>query len=177
METITSAQYKQLKESSKDIEMFTLEGRVVYAKVVDVYDGDTCKINMFLHGDVLKRFTVRMMGYDSPEMKTKDTTEKKFGIRSKTVLTKLVLNKVVKLECLEFDKYGRILGRIYLKNKEGLDFDVNSFMISNHLGYSYEGETKSKFNDLLTGGYYSMDSIEKVDHLVIPELVEYPYLV
>jgi endonuclease YncB( thermonuclease family) len=173
METLTSEQYTQLKSSSKDTEMFTLAGRTVYAKVVDVYDGDTCKINMFLHGDVLKKFTVRMMGYDSPEMRTKDATEKKFGLRSKNILSTLVLNKVVKLECLEFDKYGRILGRIYLKDKEAKDFDINNFMITSHLGYGYEGETKSKFNDLLTGGYYSLDCIEKSDDLVLPELNEY----
>jgi hypothetical protein len=42
-------------------------------KVVKVYDGDTCKVNLFLSPNSLKQFTIRMNGYDSPELKTKNT--------------------------------------------------------------------------------------------------------
>lgn len=168
MEAINETQYNILMESNKDVPLFTLEGRILFAKVVEVYDGDTCKVNIFLNGEILKKFTVRMMGYDSPEMRTRDTTEKKYGTRSKSILTSLLLNKIIKLECLEFDKYGRILGRIYAKDIKNKDININDFMISNHLGYSYEGETKQKFNDLLTGGFYNENEIK------IPETINYP---
>jgi micrococcal nuclease len=168
MESINSEQYSKLLESPKDLEMFTLEGRTLLAKVVDVYDGDTCKVNIFLFENVLKKFTVRMMGYDTPEMRTKNLVEKKYGIRSKTILSNLVLNKIVKLECLEFDKYGRILGNIISKDKNNNDIHINNFMIENHLGYGYLGDTKKKFDDLMTGGYYSELEIK------VPETIHYP---
>jgi len=159
MEKITSEQYTRLLQTTKDIEPFSFDGKTVYAKVVEVYDGDTCKINMYLHANILAKFTVRMMGYDCPEIKTKNSTEKKFATRSKTILSSLILDKIVKLECLEFDKYGRILGRIVTKDENNNELDVNAFMINNHLGYSYEGDTKKNFNDLLNSGYYREDNI------------------
>jgi len=159
MEKITAEQYTKLLETTKDVQTFSFDGKTVYAKVVDVYDGDTCKINMYLHANILAKFTVRMMGYDCPEIKTKNSTEKKFATRSKTILSSLILNKIVKVECLEFDKYGRILGRIITKDEANNDLDVNAFMINNRLGYSYEGQTKSDFNDLLNSGYYREDNI------------------
>jgi molecular chaperone DnaK (HSP70) len=118
MEKITNEQYARLLQTTKDIDPFSFDGKTVYAKVVEVYDGDTCKINMYLHANILAKFTVRMMGYDCPEIKTKNSTEKKFAIRSKTILSSLILDKIVKLECLKFDKYGRILGRITTNDEQ-----------------------------------------------------------
>jgi endonuclease YncB( thermonuclease family) len=167
MEKITNEQYARLLQTKKDIDPFSFDGKTVYAKVVEVYDGDTCKINMYLHANILAKFTVRMMGYDCPEIKTKNSTEKKFAIRSKTILSSLILDKIVKLECLKFDKYGRILGRITTKDEQNNDVDVNAFMINNQLGYGYEGETKKNFNDLLNNGYY------REDNILIPETQNY----
>jgi endonuclease YncB( thermonuclease family) len=167
MEKLTAEQYARLLGTTKDVDTFTFDGRTVYAKVVEVYDGDTCKINMFLHSNILCKFTVRMMGYDCPEIKTRNSTEKHFATRSKNVLSSLILNKIVKLECLEFDKYGRILGRIITKDEQNNDLDVNAFMINNCLGYGYQGDTKKSFDDLLNNGYY------REDNIFVPETKNY----
>lgn len=167
-EVLTSKQYNHLLQSDRNIEVFTLAKRVLLAKVIDVYDGDTCKVNIYLHGDTLKQFTIRMNGYDCPELRTKNALEKKYAVHSKSILQRLILDKVVKLECLEFDKYGRILGRIYVKNSKGETMDVNQYMLDNHLGYSYSGSTKKSFSELLDSGYYKDNSL-----LETPETMHY----
>lgn len=58
----------------------------------------------------------------------------------------MLTNKIVKIEAGDFDKYGRILARIYAieetKNKEQKEFCVNDFLIENDLAKSYHGKTK-----------------------------------
>lgn len=163
-EKITKKQYDVLMMSDKNIEAFTLAKRVLLAKVIDVYDGDTCKVNIYLYGDTLKQFTIRMNGYDCPELRTKNPLEKQYAIRSKTIMQKMILDKIVKLECLDFDKYGRILGKIYIKNVNGEVIEVNQYMLDYHLGYSYNGATKKSFIELLDSGYYRNDNqIEPIE--------------
>ncbi len=43
-------------------------GKKFKCKVVNVYDGDTCTV-VFRHRGKLEQHSVRMLGYDSPEMK------------------------------------------------------------------------------------------------------------
>jgi hypothetical protein len=44
------------------------------------------------------------------------------------------------LDCLEFDKYGRLLVEIHIN-----DIYVNQWLIENHLAKEYEGGTKEKW--------------------------------
>ena len=58
----------ELSTLTNDIELFDLKGQTFDAKVVDVYDGDTCSIVIKLNNQWTK-FKVRAYGYDSPEMR------------------------------------------------------------------------------------------------------------
>ena len=59
---------KDLK--SKSIIRFSLKGKERYAKVVSIYDGDTCDLAFCVHDKVnsLVRYKCRMSGYDAPEL-------------------------------------------------------------------------------------------------------------
>jgi endonuclease YncB( thermonuclease family) len=132
----------------------------VFAKITSVYDGDSCKANVFV-GDVLYQFTIRVNGYDSPEIRTKNSNEKLCAVKSKEALSFLICNKVVRLQCLENDKYGRVLADIFVLKLGGLDSDlkelhVNDFMVQNHLGHPYFGDKKTGFDSLLENKYYSL---------------------
>lgn len=78
-----------------------------------VVDGDTVDIDIDLgFGVMLKDERVRIMGIDTPESRTRDLTEKKFGLASKDRLKQLLGKKSI-LKCKEYDskgKFGRILG-------------------------------------------------------------------
>ena len=52
----------------KKTSVFTLEGQTKICKVVDIYDGDTCRV-VFNHNGCINKWNVRMNGYDSPEMR------------------------------------------------------------------------------------------------------------
>ena len=78
-----------------------------------VVDGDTVDVDIDLgFGVILKKERVRIMGIDTPESRTRDKVEKKFGIASKARL-KEILGKEAVLVCKEYDakgKFGRVLG-------------------------------------------------------------------
>ncbi len=54
--------------SLKNVKEFSFENIDTYGKVIDCYDGDTCRIS-FYYKDELIQTKCRMVGYDSPEIK------------------------------------------------------------------------------------------------------------
>jgi endonuclease YncB( thermonuclease family) len=52
------------------------------------------------------------MGINCPEIKTKDSEEKKLGLAARDRLRVLIADQVVLLQCYGWDKYGRLLVEI-----------------------------------------------------------------
>lgn len=85
--------------------------------VTRVVDGDTVDVDIDLgFGVWLKDERVRIMGIDTPESRTRDKVEKKFGLASKARLKELLGKKAIlktqvskKGEDMK-GKFGRILG-------------------------------------------------------------------
>ncbi len=122
-----------------DTPLFTLEGREFDAKVVKIYDGDTIHVVFTFKGE-LTRWKIRMEGYDSPEMRSKNKEEKIAALAAKDALVGKIGENRVKLVCGKFDKYGRLLGTIFIG-----DDNINTWMISEGYGYPYDGGTKMIF--------------------------------
>jgi len=86
-------------------------------KVLRVVDGDTVDVDIDLgFGVWLKKERVRIMGIDTPESRTRDKVEKKFGLAAKKRLKEL-LGKTGTLHTQisksgedKKGKFGRILG-------------------------------------------------------------------
>lgn len=90
-------------------------------KVVKVVDGDTVDVDIDLgFGIWMKNERVRIMGIDTPESRTRDLVEKKFGLAAKERLKQLLGESTVLRTQIAKNgedmkgKFGRILG----------DFDV-----------------------------------------------------
>jgi|TARA_B100001094_G_scaffold159482_1_gene154374 micrococcal nuclease len=118
----------------------TYEYNVTIAKVVD---GDTVDVDIDLgFGMVYKKQRVRMLGIDTPESRTRDLVEKKFGKASKKHLKKL-LEEAESITLISHDKgkFGRILGEIFV-HEEGTKVNVNEQMITDHHAVPYTGENK-----------------------------------
>lgn len=129
--------------------IFSLEGTKHLCKVVDVYDGDTCKV-VFPFAEKMCRWNVRLTGYDTPEMRPPKNQEnreeeKKAAYAARNFLRSKVMNddQLVYIKCGEFDKYGRLLGTLYLQDDESSS--INDLMIQEGHGYVYDGGTKKKF--------------------------------
>jgi len=112
--------------------------------IVKIVDGDTVDVDIDLgFGVWLKDERVRIMGIDTPESRTRDKVEKKFGLASKAKLKSLlgksgILKTQVNKNGEDMKgKFGRILG----------DFQVGARMVTEILceeGYAvpYFGGSK-----------------------------------
>ena len=88
-------------------------------KVIRVIDGDTVDVDIDLGFDIIiKGERVRIMGIDTPESRTRDKVEKKFGLASKARLKELIGGKSGPILKTQINrkgedmrgKFGRILG-------------------------------------------------------------------
>ena len=83
------------------------------AKVVSVYDGDTCRADIDVgFGIVLKNKTIRLSNIDTAEIRSE---EKESAIKARDRLRELVLDKEIILQTMKdrTGKYGRIIGVLY----------------------------------------------------------------
>ena len=99
----------------KKIKRFSLENERKLGKCVHVYDGDTIQVVFPLQTELF-RWTCRLSGL-TPEIRTRNNIEKQFGYDVRNNLKRKILNKMVIIECGEFDKYGRLLGKIFCRKK------------------------------------------------------------
>ena len=90
------------------------------AKIIRVIDGDTIDVDLDLGFDVwLRKQRVRLYGIDTPESRTSDAEEKKYGTLSKEKLKDFCkADSWVTIETHVGDekgKFGRILANIWLE--------------------------------------------------------------
>lgn len=101
------------------------------AKVVSVYDGDTCTIDIDLGLHTwIRGEKIRLNRINAPELKGKDRAK---GIASRDFLKRLILDKEIIIETTKDakEKYGRYLGEIWLKDSSGNFINVNDEMVKN----------------------------------------------
>ena len=110
-------------------------------KVIKVYDGDTITVAAFVPGcRTMYRFSVRLDGIDTPEMKTKNEEEKLLAHKAQEDLSGKVLGEMVELENVSMEKYGRLLATVVHKG-----VNMNQWMIDQGHAKEYHGGTKSHF--------------------------------
>tara|TARA_Y100000310_G_C19952753_1_gene477602 strand:- start:69 stop:479 length:411 start_codon:yes stop_codon:yes gene_type:complete len=110
-------------------------------KIVRVVDGDTVDVDIDLgFGTWMKKQRIRLYGIDTPESRTRDLEEKKYGIMAKEIVKKylpLGSTQVLRTRKDKAGKYGRILGEFVVG-----DETLNEWMITNHYGVVYTGQSK-----------------------------------
>jgi micrococcal nuclease len=106
-------------------------------KINRIIDGDTVDVEISLGFNITIVHRVRLKGIDAAETRTKDLKEKSEGLLAKEWLEK-ELSKPGEwiIETTKDDKYGRILGTLYLV---GEPVTVNERMINNGIARPYMG--------------------------------------
>jgi endonuclease YncB( thermonuclease family) len=144
----------------KDVPLFSFDGLMTEAKVVRVVDGDTVHIIFEYKGSIL-RLLARLAGIDTPEMHVTPDIAK----RAKNRLAQLCTNcnidldhvydnkqfnsivdrntKILSIECLGTDKYGRELVRL----KDG-HIDINDTMVKEDFAHPYDGGKKQAWSNV-----------------------------
>ena len=117
-------------------------------KILKVVDGDTVDIDIDLgFGVWLHKERVRMMGIDTPESRTRDLTEKAFGLASKQFVKDHLPIGSMQVLKTEIDKsgedakgkFGRILGELY-----SFDTNINDKMVEECHAVGYHGQSKEE---------------------------------
>lgn len=129
---------KELNECTiKNTEYFSFAGKRFLCKCLKVYDGDTITVvfKPFKESgdDSIYKYTIRLSGIDTYELRTDDPDKKNKAIEARDLLREKILNKFIYIECGEFDKYGRLLGYIYDEN----NMNINELLIDSGLAIRY----------------------------------------
>ena len=120
------------------------------AKLDRVVDGDTVDALIDVGFDIWFKKRIRFMGLDTWESRTRDLEEKKLGKLAKE-RTRQLLEDVssksgyFRVKSHGLGKYGRVLGEIFIMDKDGKQWNVNETLISEGHAYVYEGGKKKVF--------------------------------
>ena len=153
-----------LLQQDKNTPLFSLNGSWFEAKCVKCYDADSVHV-VFKWNQQFMRFKCRLYGIDSAELRSPYDVEKQVARNARDYLKSLILNKIVLIQCHDFDKYGRLLVSIYtntIQNPSPKTFggsktktmpppsfskSVNQQLIDTGYAYAYRGGKKKQFGE------------------------------
>lgn len=117
-------------------------------KVIKVYDGDTITIAAKIcKCSNVYRFNIRLMEIDTPELRTSNENEKKAARFVQRRLEDLIMNKIVETKIIGTDKYGRLLGFVYVRLEDGVQINISRWLLDNRYGVFYDGGKKKTPED------------------------------
>jgi micrococcal nuclease len=115
---------------------------VYRAEVLSVYDGDSITVALDLGLGLGAKVKCRLLGIDTPEIRTKSAREKKAGFKARDRLREMILGKMVVLHSVKRpDKYGRLLVKVWTEE----DGFVNGVLLDEGLAREYDGGTKVSY--------------------------------
>lgn len=119
---------------------FDLKGETVWVKCVSVYDGDTYTV-AFSHRGKRYKWKCRCVGWDAPEMRTKNLLEKEAAQKAKDKMIEWWQNQkwVARLDIQGWDKYGRLLTH---------NQALKDYMFQTGLIKSYNGGHKEEWSTI-----------------------------
>lgn len=127
------------EKEMKKVERFI--PRPAMGRVCSVYDGDSITVIAYLGKDIYK-FSVRINGVDTPEIRGKNDYEKELAQKAKKFVHDLCYDKIVTLKNHGKDKYGRVLADVYVDEA----ISVAKKLIKAGLAREYHGGTKLGWN-------------------------------
>ena len=131
---------------SIDTPEFTLNGLNTTGRLVNIIDGDSVSIVLPVFNNFYN-YNIRLSGIDTCEMRSKNEKCRNLAIKARDTLLGLVTRKgeykldknvvLVFVECLDFDKYGRLLANVFFDK-----INLSEYLLKHKLAYHYIGHTK-----------------------------------
>ena len=133
---------KQIPSNLNPKDVKTFIPNITEGRVIKCYDGDTITVAAYLpyKESELYKFSVRLNGIDCPEIRSKLHSEKQCGLLAKATIESKILNKMIILENVKTEKYGRLLADIYLKDEPTTSIAL--WMMDQKLAVKYDGKKK-----------------------------------
>ena len=120
-------------------------------KIVRVVDGDTVDVDIDLgFGMWIHKERIRLHGIDTPESRTRDLEEKKYGLLAKEQVKHFLPEGSIQTLLTVKDKagkFGRILGKFKIEDSlypYKLPTTINEWMIQHHHAAPYFGQNKEE---------------------------------
>ena len=116
-------------------------------KIIRVVDGDTVDVDIDLgFGVWMHKERIRLHGIDTPESRTRDLEEKKYGLLAKEQIESFMpIGSMQTLVTVKdkVGKFGRILGKFLIHDKKtDAQMTINDWMIREHHAVAYHGQNK-----------------------------------
>ncbi len=112
---------------------------VYRAFVLGVYDGDTITVMLDLGMNITRKASCRLVGIDTPEIRTKTAGEKEAAYEARDRVRDLILDKQITIHSIaKPDKYGRLLVNVWTEDGRC----VNDLLIAEKHAVPYDGGTK-----------------------------------
>lgn len=99
-----------------------VQAQLLKGKVSHVYDGDTFRLNQ--PSGLFER--IRLANIDAPEIK------QSYGLLARCFLKKLIDKKVVEVDIITTDKYGRKVALLYMNGRQ-----INRLLVAEGLAWNY----------------------------------------
>ena len=127
-----------------------MEKYIYRGKLERVVDGDTIDALIDVGFDIWIKKRIRYSGIGTWESRTRNLEEKAKGLEAKARNKELLMEVSSKpgyfrLKSFGVGKYGRVLGEIYIEDKEGKQYNINKTLMSEGHAYIYEGGKKKLF--------------------------------
>ena len=122
------------------------------AKLDRVVDGDTVDALIDVGFNIWFKKRIRFVGVDTWESRTRDLEEKKKG-KLAAERTRQLLEEVsskpgyFRIKSHGLGKYGRVLGELFVMDKDGKQWSINDTLISEGHAYVYDGGKKKLFKN------------------------------
>ena len=121
-------------------------------KILRVVDGDTVDVDIDLGFDILlSNQRIRLKGIDTPESRTRDLEEKKFGLLAKQVVEGYCpIGQTITLRTSkdERGKFGRILGEFMVYHQATDRYtSLNNILVDEGYAVAYEGQSKDEIKE------------------------------
>lgn len=126
--------FRKLEKATSSVGFFTFRRyKRRKCKVVNIVDGDTVDVVFRFHRKLIK-LRIRLIGIDTPEIRTSNEIEKQKGLEAKEYLTQILAehDNYMYIKCDTFDNFGRTLATLYTPDGE----NVNMYMID--MGFAKE---------------------------------------
>lgn len=134
----------------------TFDGKSRWAKVLDVYDGDTITIVTNLSNDEpYYQYKLRLHGLDTPELRpSKDVPHREQHIQAALYVRKQlqdqIEDRVVRIDFTKEEKFGRLMGTIWIMQRKWYGVkvrhrNINAWLLERGYAVSYNGERKETF--------------------------------
>lgn len=127
----------------------TFAGAIRFARITEVYDGDTITVQTRLsRREPYYQYKVRLEGIDTPEKRHADPAHREAGLAVAALVAQRLMGRTVRMRFIKEDKYGRLCGTVFVGRMGWWSwkdrYNFNAWLVREGLAHPYSGKVAKK---------------------------------